>query len=141
MWTTDPAWIALVLVRWNATWSAGAVDGEVLDALGLGVLFGVVVLGVGVGVVTGDAEDEPPVVDGDGDDDVASAEAAVPVTRTSPVPTPMISGLRTDRGCTAYNLPNASRPMPTLDLPIGRLPIMRPCQSGSINRARRVVLR
>jgi hypothetical protein len=36
----------------------------------------------------------------------ARAAEAVPLVRTTPVPTPMISGLRTDRASTAYNLLN-----------------------------------
>jgi hypothetical protein len=42
----------------------------------------------------------------DGDGVAARTAEAVPLVRTTPVPTPMISGLRTDRASTAYNLLN-----------------------------------
>ncbi|WP_141958080.1 hypothetical protein [Actinoallomurus bryophytorum] len=53
----------------------------------------------------GDPGDVRGVTVGDG---VASASAAdaVLLTRTTPVPTVMISGFRTDRASTAYNLLN-----------------------------------
>ena len=62
-----------------------------------------------VGVADGDAAGALVVADGDGVGVgvvAAKTAGAVPLTRTKPVPTPMISGLRTDRASTAYNLPN-----------------------------------
>jgi hypothetical protein len=58
---------------------------------------------VGLGLDAGDVDEA--ATDGDG---VVAARAAgaVPPARTTPVPTPMISGLRTDRASTAYNLLN-----------------------------------
>jgi hypothetical protein len=42
----------------------------------------------------------------EGDGESANATGAVPLTRTNPVPTQMISGLRTDRASTAADLLN-----------------------------------
>jgi hypothetical protein len=74
---------------------------------------GGVVLFVGVGVgsaFVGDEDGDPGEVRGVGDGDVvvvdASAADAVLLARTTPVPTVMISGFRTDRASTAYNLLN-----------------------------------
>lgn len=75
------------------TGAAGAV--ELADGVGLGVFEYVGVTGA-FGVFDADADGEV----------VAARAGAVPLTRTMPVPTPMISGLRTDRASTAYNLPN-----------------------------------
>lgn len=76
--------------------------GGVVDALGeLGGEY-VGLVGPGVGFV-GELDE----ADTDGDGVVAARAAdAVPLVRTTPVPTPMISGLRTDRASTAYNLLN-----------------------------------
>lgn len=90
-----------------------------VDALGVGVVgfedVDVLVVGVAlvgfalVGVADGDVDGALVVADGAGvgvGDVVAANAGAVPLTRTSPVPTPMISGFRTDRASTAYNLLN-----------------------------------
>jgi hypothetical protein len=74
---------------------------------------GVVSVGVGVGSVVcdfvGDADGDPGEVRGVGDGVVAAKAAdAVLLARTTPVPTVMISGFRTDRASTAYNLLNES---------------------------------
>jgi hypothetical protein len=75
--------------------------GGVVDALGeLGGEY-VALVGFGVGLV---GELDEAAADGDGV--AARAAEAVPLVRTTPVPTPMISGLRTDRASTAYNLLN-----------------------------------
>jgi hypothetical protein len=58
---------------------------------------------VGFGLAGEDCEEEAAT---DGDGVAARAAEAVPLVRTMPVPTPMISGLRTDRASTAYNLLN-----------------------------------
>jgi len=60
---------------------------------------------VGLGVGFDDERDEA-ATEGDGVVVAARAAGAVPLVRTTPVPTPMISGLRTDRASTAYNLLN-----------------------------------
>ncbi|GLY86224.1 hypothetical protein Airi02_041530 [Actinoallomurus iriomotensis] len=86
--TADPAWIAAVPTR---------VKARLSSAVGVGV-------GVGVSesVPDGDAEgDVLPVV--------SAMAAAVPLTRTMPVPTLMISGVRTDRASTAHDLLNDRR--------------------------------
>ncbi|MGH3377114.1 MAG: hypothetical protein ACRDP6_20480 [Actinoallomurus sp.] len=68
------------------------LDGfELGDLEGVGVADGAFVVAVGDGVGVGVS---------------AASTGAVPLTRTKPVPTPMISGLRTDRASTAYNLLN-----------------------------------
>ncbi|GLY79379.1 hypothetical protein [Actinoallomurus iriomotensis] len=68
--------------------------------------FNSIASGGGVGV----AESE---FDGDAEGDVLSVvsamAAAVPLTRTMPVPTLMISGVRTDRASTAHDLLNDRR--------------------------------
>lgn len=92
--TADPAWTVPVLTRFSTTVSGGGGVG-VLDGLGAGV----------PGVVVGVA-DEDAVGAADGDVVAAIAADAVPLTRTSPEPTPMIIGLRTDRASTACNLLN-----------------------------------
>jgi hypothetical protein len=76
----------------------------------VGVLEAVVEAFVGPGVVLGGVADAL-AFDGDGSaegDGVSTARAtgAVPLTRTSPVPTQMISGFRTDRASTAHDLLN-----------------------------------
>jgi hypothetical protein len=96
--TVDPAWIAPLLVRSSLTWSGGGGAG-VLDELGSGVA------GV-VGVELVDGDDDGAVGVGVGVGVTAKATGAVPLTRTKPAPTLMISGLRTDRASTAYNLLN-----------------------------------
>jgi hypothetical protein len=62
--------------------------------------------GSGVGVAEGELDAD---FVGVGDVVEATAAEAVPLTRTRPVPTPMISGLRTDRASTAYDLLNDRR--------------------------------
>lgn len=65
--------------------------------------------GVGVGVSDGVGDaDADSVPDGVGDGVVPAAKAAeaVLLTRTTPVPTLMISGFRTDRASTAHDLLN-----------------------------------
>jgi hypothetical protein len=73
--------------------------------------------GGGVGVVgvsdgsafVGDADGDPGEVRGVGGGVVAAKAAdAVLLARTTPVPTVMISGFRTDRASTAHNLLNES---------------------------------
>jgi hypothetical protein len=78
--------------------------------VGVGVSEAVVEAFVGPGVVLGDVADAL-AFNGDGSaegDGVPTARAtgAVPLTRTSPVPTQMISGFRTDRASTAHDLLN-----------------------------------
>jgi hypothetical protein len=57
-------------------------------------------LALALALVDGDTSAE-----GDGVS-AARTTGAVPLTRTSPVPTQMISGFRTDRASTAHNLLN-----------------------------------
>jgi hypothetical protein len=85
----------LANLSWSTATGGGEVGGVVCDFVGdddggPGEVLGFDVDGAGVG------------------DGVASARAAdaVLLTRTTPVPTVMISGLRTDRARTAYNLLN-----------------------------------
>ncbi|HZE29933.1 MAG TPA: hypothetical protein VE198_00670, partial [Actinoallomurus sp.] len=75
--------------------------------LGGGGVVGVVVGSVDCDFV-GVADGDPGEVRGVGDGVVvdASAADAVLLARTTPVPTVMISGFRTDRASTAYNLLN-----------------------------------
>jgi hypothetical protein len=55
----------------------------------------------------GDADGDPGEVRGVGDGvSAAKAADAVLLARTTPAPTVMISGFRTDRASTAYNLLN-----------------------------------
>jgi hypothetical protein len=84
--TAAPACTAAVLTRVKARLSVGAE------------------VGVGVGVSEAELDG-----DGDGVSSVAARAAAVPLTRTRPVPTLMISGVRTDRASTAHDLLNACR--------------------------------
>jgi hypothetical protein len=67
-----------------------------------------VVVGLGVFVAVGVEEGVPGLVFGGVGVGVASArvDGALPLTRTNPVPTVMISGLRTDRASTAHDLLN-----------------------------------
>jgi hypothetical protein len=84
----------------NLSWSTASGGGAGV----VGVVVGPVVCDF-VGFAVGE---EPGVVLGGVGDGAASASAAdaVLLTRTTPVPTVMISGLRTDRARTAYNLLN-----------------------------------
>jgi hypothetical protein len=102
--TADPAWKVPLLRRLSETSSAGVGGGDVLgdeggvetgDLVGPGVVFGVF---VGVGAAES--------AEGDGVAPSARATGAAPLTRTSPVPTQMISGFRTDRASTAHDLLN-----------------------------------
>jgi hypothetical protein len=102
--------------------NVGSVGGEG-DVI-VGVSIGDVVVGVSVGddlVVVGEADGdwEDPEPEDVGVGSAARAAGALPPTRTIPVPRPMISGFRTDRASTAYNLPNASPVMLHPGLPHG----------------------
>jgi hypothetical protein len=90
--TAVPAWTAPVLIRLKVTLSSGGG--------------GAGVLGVEVGVV-GSVDGAFAVAVGVGVDvSTAKAAEAVLLTRTTPVPTLMISGFRTDRASTAHDLLN-----------------------------------
>jgi hypothetical protein len=83
----------------NLSWSTASGGGggvELVDGSGSAVCDFV-----------GDADADPGEVRGVGDGVVAASAAdAVLLARTTPVPTVMISGFRTDRASTAYNLLN-----------------------------------
>jgi hypothetical protein len=92
----EPGWDALGRFA-KESFRTGTVGAVLVPEVGLLEYVGFAVVGFADGVFD----------DADGDGVVVSARAgAVPLTRTMPVPTPMISGLRTDRASTAYNLPN-----------------------------------
>ena len=86
----------------NATASVGSGGGgggddELGDGSGVPGSELAELLGLDEGDLLADVEGDGEVVD-------ASAAGAVPLARTRPVPTLMISGLRTDRASTADNL-------------------------------------
>jgi hypothetical protein len=98
-WTTELGTCAKVTVSVGS----GGDDGVVV---GVAVVEAFVVPGVVLGGVA-----DALAFDGDGSaagDGVSAARVAgaAPLTRTSPVPTQMISGLRTDRASTAHDLLN-----------------------------------
>jgi hypothetical protein len=98
---------------------SGGGEGDIVVGVFVGDVGVAVSVGddfVVVGEADGDWEDPEPEDVGVG---TARATGALPPTRTTPVPRPMISGFRTDRASTAYNLPNASPVMLHPGLPHG----------------------